>query len=224
MATTLDVLSEGRLELGIGSGSVKVEHEQSGLPWGGIPERSERLAETLEILTRMFAEPSTTFAGRHYQVTDLPNLPAPVQRPRPPIHIGGTGPLRTLPLVARYADVWNIPTYGLAGWEASARLLEAECIKIDRDPGTIRRSHEAVMVLAPDEGSLREARAAAARRYGGDGWGLEAGGYIGTPPMVSDRIAQLVEKGISLFVFFTHDRADPGTLELFAETVMPEFR
>jgi alkanesulfonate monooxygenase SsuD/methylene tetrahydromethanopterin reductase-like flavin-dependent oxidoreductase (luciferase family) len=116
MATTLDVLSEGRLELGIGSGSVSAEHAQSSLPWGGFPERSDRLAESLEILTRMFTETATTFSGRHYQVTDLPNLPGPVQTPHPPIHIGGIGPRRTLPLVARYADVWNIPTYGLAEW------------------------------------------------------------------------------------------------------------
>jgi F420-dependent oxidoreductase-like protein len=223
MATTLDVLSGGRLELGIGSGSVPVEHEQSGLPWGRFPERSERLAEALEILTRMFTQPSTTFNGRHYQVADLPNLPGPVQSPRPPLHIGGVGPRRTLPLVARYADVWNIPTYGLAGWQASERRLEAECVTIGRDPATIRRSHEAVLVLAPDQSSLRSARAAAEGRYGGEGWGLDAGGYVGTPSMVADRIAQLVEKGISLFVFFTHDRADPRTLELFAEAVMPEF-
>ncbi|HEV3367470.1 MAG TPA: LLM class flavin-dependent oxidoreductase [Acidimicrobiales bacterium] len=223
MATTLDVLSGGRLELGIGSGSVKAEHVQSGMPWGAFPERSDRLAETLEILTRMFTQATTTFTGRHYQVTDLPNLPAPVQTPHPPIHIGGIGPLRTLPLVARYADVWNIPTYGLAGWEASKDRLEEECARIGRDPVTIRRSHEAVLVLAPDQSSLRTARAAAERRYGGEGWGLEAGGYVGTPSMVRDRIAQLVDKGISLFVFFTHDRADPRTLELFAETVMSEF-
>jgi F420-dependent oxidoreductase-like protein len=223
MATTLDVLSEGRLELGIGSGSVESEHGQSGLPWGDFTERTDRLAEALEILTRMFTGPSASFSGRHFQVTDLPNLPPPVQSPHPPIHIGGIGPRRTLPLVARYADVWNIPTYGLADWETSERELEAECVKIDRDPTTIRRSHEAVLVLAPDESSLRAARATAQRRYGGDGWGLEAGGYIGTPSMVRDRIAGLVDKGISLFVFFTHDRAEPGTLELFAETVMPEF-
>jgi alkanesulfonate monooxygenase SsuD/methylene tetrahydromethanopterin reductase-like flavin-dependent oxidoreductase (luciferase family) len=177
----------------------------------------------LEILTRMFTGTTTTFTGRHYQVTDLPNRPAPVQTPHPPIHIGGIGPLRTLPLVARYADVWNIPTYGLAGWEASNDRLAEECARIGRDPATIRRSHEAVLVLTPDQSSLQTARAAAERRYGGEGWGMEAGGYVGTPSMVSDRIAQLADKGISLFVFFTHDRADPRTLELFAETVMPEF-
>ncbi len=224
MAATLDVLSGGRLELGLGSGSVASEHVESGLPWGTPDERWERLGEALELLTSMFAGSPTTFVGSHYQVADLPSLPLPVQTPRPPIHVGGVGPRRTLPLVARYADVWNIPTYGLAQWEESGRRLDAECEAIGRDPGSVRRSQEAVLVLAPDQSTLVEARATALRRYGSPGFGLEAGGFVGTPPMVVDRIAALVEQGVSMFVFITHDRADRRTLELFADRVMPEFR
>jgi alkanesulfonate monooxygenase SsuD/methylene tetrahydromethanopterin reductase-like flavin-dependent oxidoreductase (luciferase family) len=153
----------------------------------------------------------------------VPNLPAPIQSPRPPIHIGGIGPRRTLPIVAKYADVWNVPTYGLAQWEESQQTLETECEKIGRDPGTIRRSLEAVLVLTPDEASLETARAKAERRYGGDGWGMDAGGFVGTPPMVIDRIGELIAKGITTFVFFTYDRAEPRTLELFANEVMPAF-
>lgn len=224
MATTLDVLSGGRLELGIGSGSVRAEHDEMGLPWGAFSDRSGRLGESLEILTRMFSGTPTTFAGKHYSVTDLPNLPPPAQRPHPPIHVGGIGAVHTLPLVARYADVWNTPTYGLKTWEETQRVLDAECAKIGRDPATIRRSHEAVLVLAVDEASLSEARAEADRRYRGSGWGMEEGGYVGTPAMVADHIAQVAEKGISIFVFFTHDRADPQTLELFADRVLPHFK
>lgn len=223
MATTLDVLSGGRLDLGIGSGSVAYEHEQTGLPWGTLSERSERLTESLEIMSRMFTGEPTTFSGQHYTVDQLPNRPPPVQSPRPPLHIGGVGPRRTMPIVARYADVWNVPTYGLDRWEESRRVLEQECAAIGRDPATIRCSHEAVLVLAPDAASLAEAKAKAERRYGGPGWGMEAGGYIGTPPMVIDRIAGLVERGISTFVFFTFDRGNPETLELFAREVMPAF-
>jgi alkanesulfonate monooxygenase SsuD/methylene tetrahydromethanopterin reductase-like flavin-dependent oxidoreductase (luciferase family) len=224
MASTLDVLSGGRLELGIGSGSVREEHELSGLPWGSFPERSDRLAEALEILTRMFGGEPVTFTGRHYQVENLPSRPVPVQSPRPPLHIGGVGPTQTLPLVAKYADVWNVPTYGLSTWEESERRLEEECAAIGRDPSTIRRSHEAVLVLVADEDSVAPALTAATERYGSKAWGLEAGGYVGTPPIVTDRIAQMVERGVSQFVFFTHDRWDPATLRLFAEEVVPAFR
>jgi alkanesulfonate monooxygenase SsuD/methylene tetrahydromethanopterin reductase-like flavin-dependent oxidoreductase (luciferase family) len=221
MATTLDVLSQGRLELGLGSGSVEVEHRQAGLPWGTAAERSERLGEALAIVTAMLADGPTTFAGHHYQVESIPNLPPPVQRPRPPLHIGGMGRRRTLPLVARFADVWSIPTYGLDRWEEAALALAEECHRIGRDPATIRRSHEAVLVLAPDEASLAEARAQAERRYGTPGWGLDAGGYVGTPSMVAERIAAAAERGITSFVFLTHDRGDPRTLDLLGERVVP---
>ncbi|HEY1734437.1 MAG TPA: LLM class flavin-dependent oxidoreductase, partial [Acidimicrobiales bacterium] len=210
-------------ELGLGSGSVEEEHLQAGLPWGSFAERSSRLGEALQIVTDMFANERTTFSGRHFDVRDVPNLPPPVQHPRPPVHVGGMGPRHTLPLVARYADVWNIPVYGLADWEEKQLVLEAECAAIGRDPATIRRSHEAVLVLGEDDASVAEARARAERRYPGPSWGLDAGGYVGTPSAVVDRIAAAAERGITFFIFFTHDRADPRTLELFADQVMPAF-
>jgi alkanesulfonate monooxygenase SsuD/methylene tetrahydromethanopterin reductase-like flavin-dependent oxidoreductase (luciferase family) len=223
MATTLDVISAGRLEVGLGSGSVEEEHHQAGLPWGSLTERSERLGEGLEILTRMFGSEKTSFEGRHYQLRDLPNLPLPVQRPRPPIHVGGAHPRYTLPLVARYADVWNVPVYALGNWRQRVERLDDECERIGRDPSTIRKSHEAVLVIAPDDASLATARAKAERRFGGPTWGLEEGGYIGTPPAIVDRIAERVEQGITMFVFFTFDRGGESTLRLFAEEVMPHF-
>lgn len=223
MVSTLDVLSGGRLEVGLGSGSVELEHRQAGIDWGTLEERSQRLEETLVVVTSMLEDPTTTFSGRYFQVRDLPNEPRPVQRPRPPIHIGGIGRRRTLPLVAKYADVWNVPTYGLAEWEAAQGVLDDECERIGRDPATIRRSHEAVLVLAEDDSSLREALERAQRRYRGPGWGLAEGGYVGTPNAVIDRVAAAREKGISLFVFFTHDRAQPRTLELIAEHLVPAF-
>jgi alkanesulfonate monooxygenase SsuD/methylene tetrahydromethanopterin reductase-like flavin-dependent oxidoreductase (luciferase family) len=222
MVATLALLSDDRFELGLGSGSVEVEHRQAGLAWGPAAERAERLGEALSVLEAMFAGGPATFDGRHYQLDDMPNLPLPSRRP--PVHVGGTGPRRTLPLVARHADVWNVPTYGLKNWEESRRQLDAECETIGRDPATLRTSHEAVLVIAPDEGSLTEARATADRRYGAPGFGLDDGGYIGTPPVVAAHIAGMVARGVSHFVFLTHDRADPATLELFAERVIPELR
>ncbi len=224
MVSTLDVLCGGRLEVGLGSGSVELEHRQAGIDWSTLEERSQRLEESLVVLTSMFANPMTTFSGRHFNVQGLPNEPRPLQQPRPPIHVGGTGRRRTLPLVARYADVWNVPTYGLADWEGAQRALDEECGRIGRDPATLRRSHEAVLVLAPDDSSLREELQRAERRYRGPGWGLAEGGYVGTPNAVVDRIAAAREKGISLFIFFTHDRAAPRTLDLIAEHLIPAFR
>lgn len=223
MATTLDVMSGGRLDLGIGSGSYEAEHHEAGLPWGTLAERTERLEESLEIITRMFAGERTTFEGKHYQVQDLPNLPPPVQSPRPPIHIGGVGPRYTLPLVARYADVWNIPTYGLNRWKEAAAALDTECEKAGRDPASLQRSLEAVLVLASEGEELDRARTGAQRRYPGEGWGLEAGGFVGGPEAVVERIRTFVAGGITKFVFFPSDRGGETTLRLLAEEVIPQF-
>jgi len=224
MATTLDVISGGRLNVGIGSGSVESEHHTAGIPWGSFGQRSDILGETLEILTRMFAGELTTFEGEHFQLREFPNLPAPVQQPRPPIYVGGVGEKRTLPLVARFADVWNIPTYGLGEIEHKTAVLEAECARIDRDPAEIRRSLEAVMVIAPDDASLEHARTKAERRHAGPGWGLHEGGFIGTPNAIVDRIGEQAAKGITEFVFFLHDRGAPATLELLANDVLSHVR
>ena len=134
-----------------------------------------------------------------------------------------SAPVAPFPLVAKYADVWSIPTYGLADWEASQVLLDAECERIGRDPAAIRRSHEAVLVLVPNESLVDEARERALHRYPGPGWGVVEAGYVGTPAMVIERMAAAVEKGISTFIFFAHDRGEPETLELLAEEVMPAF-
>lgn len=224
MATTLDVISGGRLDIGIGSGSYEAEHHEGGFPWGTLAERTARLGESLEILTRMFRDERTSFEGEHFQVRDFPNLPRPVQTPRPPIHVGGVGERFTIPLVARYADVWNVPTYGLGRWEQIAPRLDAACEEIGRDPASLRRSIEAVLVLAPDDRSLSSARARAERRYPGPGWGLEEGGFVGTPAAVVDRVGSFLDKGISQFVFFMHDRGERQTLELLAEEVISAFR
>jgi alkanesulfonate monooxygenase SsuD/methylene tetrahydromethanopterin reductase-like flavin-dependent oxidoreductase (luciferase family) len=219
MAATADAISHGRVELGIGSGSYEPEHLQAGLPWGSSRERSERLDEALQIIIAMFTSSRVSFAGTHYQLNDLPSLPAPIQQPHPPIHIGGAGPLRTLPLVARYADVWNIPTYALDRIDELSRALDAECERIGRDPASIRRSIEAVLVLATED-QLDRAREVAQRRYGGPGFGLEDGGFIGPPALIVDRIGELVDAGISAFVFLPHDRASDDTLELLADQVI----
>jgi alkanesulfonate monooxygenase SsuD/methylene tetrahydromethanopterin reductase-like flavin-dependent oxidoreductase (luciferase family) len=171
----------------------------------------------------MFSGEKTTFVGQHFEVHDVPNLPPPVSTPRPLVHVGGMGPRYTLPLVARYADVWNIPVYGLGEWQAKEQVLVAECERIGRDPTEIRRSHEAVLVLGEDDEALAVARAKAERRYPGPSWGIDEGGYVGTPEMLIDRIERSIDQGVTFFIFFTHDRAEQSTLELFAERVLPAF-
>lgn len=221
MATTLDQISGGRLSLGIGSGSIEDEHRRAGLPWGTFAERSERLAETLQILHQAFADKRIDFSGKHFTVTDMPVEPGPVQKPRPPIVVGGVGEKFTLPLVARYADVWNVPTYALDQIEAKIGVLRSLCDDIGRNPADIVLSIEAVMALAPDDSSLEAVRTLAEKRFGGQGFGLHDTNLIGTPAFMVDRLRELVEMGFSQIVLFTHDRCSDQTLELLSSRVIP---
>jgi alkanesulfonate monooxygenase SsuD/methylene tetrahydromethanopterin reductase-like flavin-dependent oxidoreductase (luciferase family) len=220
MAITLDHASGGRLELGLGSGSYPPEFEAFGIPFPRERERAARLDEALEVIRRLFAQPSASFDGAYYRLRDAPSLPRPLQQPHPPIHVGGAGERRTLPIVARHADVWNCPTYALAELPRKLDLLHEECSRIGRDPATLRVSEEAVLALVARRDQVDEARALAARRFAGPGWGFEAGGYCGTPDDIVARIRTRRELGVEDFVFFLHDRGRPETLELLAKEVI----
>jgi alkanesulfonate monooxygenase SsuD/methylene tetrahydromethanopterin reductase-like flavin-dependent oxidoreductase (luciferase family) len=219
MATTLDVISGGRLLLGMGSGSVGIEHEQGGLPWGGFGARTKRLEESLEVVTRMFRGEPTTFDGETVSVHDLPNLPPPVTPGGPPIVVGGSG-AKTLDLAARFAAIWNCPTYALAETQKAMSELDRACERAGRDPASLVRSTESVLALAANEADLPAVTAAAQRRYGGGGFGLEHG-FVGTPDQVVERLRDQVALGIEHFVFFMHDRGTRETLELLAAEVVP---
>jgi F420-dependent oxidoreductase-like protein len=220
MATTLDQISAGRLQLGIGSGSIEDEHTRVGLDWGSFAERSGRLGEALEILRQAFADERIDFSGEYYTVRDMPIKPGPAQQPRPPIIVGGVGEKYTLPLVARYADIWNVPTYALGELEHKMAVLRSICEDIGRDPDTIALSVEAVMALAPDDDSLPKVRALAEKRFGVPAFGLNEGGLIGTPPAIVDRLHELQQLGFRQIVLFTHDRGSDETLELLASHVI----
>jgi len=140
LATTVDHLSGGRLELGIGAGWNEHEHTMYGLDLGTVRERMDRLEESLQILTSLWTRPRTTFDGAHYRLADAVAEPKPVQRPHPPIWVGGSGPRRTLRLVARYADAWNDTSSTPEQVAALGEVLERHCADVGRDPAEIRRT------------------------------------------------------------------------------------
>lgn len=124
--------------------------------------------------------------------------------------------------MARYADVWNVPTYALGQLEHKLSVLQSICDDIGRDPATIMLSVEAVMALAPDDEALPKVRQIAEKRFGTPGFGLHEGGLIGTPQAIVERLNQLRELGFQQVVLFTHDRASDETLELLASRVIAE--
>lgn len=140
MATTVDHLSGGRLEFGIGAGWAENEHTMLGLEFGTRGDRADRLEESLQVIRSLWTQPRTTFAGAHYRLSDAVSEPKPVQRPHPPIWVGGSGPRRTLRIAAEHADVWNAAGGSPEEFTASSRILARHCEAIGRDPGEIRRS------------------------------------------------------------------------------------
>jgi alkanesulfonate monooxygenase SsuD/methylene tetrahydromethanopterin reductase-like flavin-dependent oxidoreductase (luciferase family) len=141
-----------------------------------------------------------------------------------PIIVGGVGEKYTLPLVARYADVWNVPTYALGELRHKVSVLRSLCEQIGRDPAGIVMSIEVVMGLAADSAALPRVRSITEKRFGGPGFGLAEGGLVGTPAQVVDRLQELQELGFGQVVVFTHDRASDETLELLAHAVIAELR
>ncbi len=140
IATTVDHLSGGRLEFGIGAAWAEIEHTMYGI--GGLDHRVGRFSESLRIIRSLWTEERTNFNGRYYTMTDAISNPKPVQKPYPPIWIGAGGEM-TMKLTARYADVWN-PSGGAgrdhAALERGNVLMDQLCRDIGRDPATLRRS------------------------------------------------------------------------------------
>ena len=139
-AVTVDHLSGGRLEFGLGAGWAENEHAMLGLPFGTREDRANWLEEACQVIRSLWTEQRTSFDGEHYKLTGAISEPKPVQQPHPPIWIGGSGRQRTLRITARYADVWNAAGGSPEEVAETSAVLDQRCAEIGRDPAQIRRS------------------------------------------------------------------------------------
>jgi F420-dependent oxidoreductase-like protein len=140
ITTTLDVLSGGRARLGIGAAWYEREHLGLGVPFPPVSERFERLEETLQICLQMWSEDDGPYEGRHYRLAETICSPPPIQQPRPPILIGGSGERKTLRLVARYADACNLFAPDPALVAHKLDVLDRHCDAEGRDPAAVERT------------------------------------------------------------------------------------
>lgn len=140
IVTTLDVLSRGRAMLGIGAAWYDREHHGLGVPFPSTSERFERLEETLQVVRQMWSDEDGAYSGRHYELAETVNVPPPVQRPHPPILIGGSGERKTLRLVAQYADACNIFPEGVDGVRHKLDVLRRHCDDVGRDYDSIEKT------------------------------------------------------------------------------------
>jgi F420-dependent oxidoreductase-like protein len=150
-AVTVDHLSGGRLEFGIGAGWAENEHTMLGLPFGTAGDRADRLEEACQVVRSLWTQERASFAGQHYQLTGAVAEPKPVQQPHPPIWIGGAGRRRTLRIAAQHASVWNAPGGSPEEVADLSGVLDRHCADIGRDPSEIRRSVQVRIPATPDE-------------------------------------------------------------------------
>jgi F420-dependent oxidoreductase-like protein len=143
MAATVDVISGGRLDFGVGAGWNEYEHESMGIPLYAPGERIRRLGEACEITRRLWTQQLTDFDGRYYQLSQARLAPKPVQQPHPPIVIGGSGEQLTLRVAAQYADIWNITGPDVPTFQHKVRVLHQHCAAVGRDPAEIELSVQA---------------------------------------------------------------------------------
>jgi len=222
IATTVDVISNGRLEFGIGAGWYEPEHTMFGVPFGSAGERCRRLDESLTVIRALWSERQATFAGKHYQLQAAIAEPKPVQRPHPPITVAGAGERRLLPIVARHADAWSSfgsPDVFRHKIEVLQRCCDAErrdCSAIEKGvlvPAAITADLSTVAPLIQGYAMYQGLSEEEARR-----WML-----LGTADDVCRQIDAFVAAGVSHFVV-TLSPYNFDVFERFASEVLPRYR
>jgi len=216
----VDEMSGGRVELGLGAGWFEAEHKAYAIPFPPLGQRFERLTEQLEIITSLWTTPvGKTFGyeGRYYSITDSPGLPKPVQRPKPPIIVGGFGPVRTPRLAAQYADEYNAAFRPVAEAVALFDQTRRACEAIGRDPGSLARSVALTTCCGRDEAEFTRRAESVGRQVSE----LRESGLVGTPAEVVERIGDYAKIGTDRVYLQLLDMDDLDHIALLAAEVLP---
>ncbi len=215
MAANVDNISGGRCVLGLGAGWQENEHRAYGINFSTLGGRMSRFEEACQVVTGLFSNEKTTFAGKHYQLTDAPLAPKPLQKPLP-LLIGGGGEQRTLRIAAKYANEWNV--WGTPEvLKHKGGILDQYCREIGRDPKTIAHSAQGMLVLTDDAAVVERMKAAGRPVIGGNG------------PQVRALVEQYADAGVDELIIpdFNLGRtvADKtAVMDRFANEVMAHFR
>jgi F420-dependent oxidoreductase-like protein len=211
MLTTLDIIAHGRTIAGLGAAWHEPEFQAYGWPFPSVRERMEMLEEAIQIVDRMMTQRPASFKGTHYTVAAAYNDPLPVQQPRPPIMIGGSGEKVTLRLVAQYADFCNV-----GGDPATVAhkfaVLRQHCERVGRPYDAITRSNDLSILIAANQHEL----AAKQARYG-DTFDL-----IGTPDAIIEGLRRYAQVGSQYVTFHMPDAKEIEPIRLLGETVVRE--
>ena len=203
MAATIDHISNGRLEFGIGAGWHEDEHSAYGIPFYTVKERQDRLEEAVQLIRLLFqAESPVDFQGRYYQLRQAPFSPPCVQRPHPPIMVGGGGEKRTLRTAARYADIMNV--FGaVSAVRHKIEVLERHCHDAGRDPGQIEKSISGLVFVSDDRDLVERVLQVSAQ---GADVSVEQARQelpVGDPEHVREVIQQYADIGVSSIIMMS---------------------
>jgi F420-dependent oxidoreductase-like protein len=218
IVASVDEMSGGRVELGLGTGWYEREHAAFGIPFPPRAERFYRLEEQLAVITGLWSGPGFSFAGTHYRIEDNRTPPQPTQRPHPPIIVGGSGPKRTPAIAARYASEFNgalTAGGGAEGLRERFARFAAACEAIGRDPADARRS--AVLPVACGATPAEVGRRAAV--IGSEL--MRANAAIGSPAEVAERIGELALAGADTVYLHIYDIHDLDHIALIGAEVLP---
>jgi F420-dependent oxidoreductase-like protein len=227
MATTIDHLSNGRLVLGIGTGYLESEHKAYGITLPPVKERLDQFEEAIEVILKLWStEPTVSFKGHYYTLVNAPFAPKPVQKPHPPIMIGGTGEKRLLPLVARYAQMWNIPSMAPEEIAAKTKVLEQACLKIKRNCAEIEHSYLTPLFIKADPAGAQELLQRVAQVRGISIEQARKSILVGDPAAIRQQIQGYIDVGVTHFIINLRRPGlyDREGVRLFAKEVMPAFR
>ena len=220
---TIDNIAEGRIIPGLGAGWMPREFTDFDVPFLSTGARLTQLRETVELLKRMWSEPSVTYEGKYVKAENLVCEPKPVRMP--PLLIGGSGEKVTLKIAAEHANIWNHQAARQSQLPEKIDVLKQRCVDVGRDFSEITVSQQCLVTIAPDEASAGPMVDTAKKIFGGhmgDPTGPLA--IAGSPQRVKEQIQKHIDLGCTMFLmeFFGRDTREPA--QLFAETVLPHFK
>jgi F420-dependent oxidoreductase-like protein len=219
IATTVDHISGGRVELGMGAGWYERDHSENGFPYLDTRRRFDLFAEQVEIVVRTWTEAGFDHEGEHYTLRDQTALPRPVQQPHPPLILGGAAKLRAAALAARFASEYDTGFATLEELRERRARLDAACEEFGRDPATLPLSLMATCVVGRDRSEYEERLGRVRDLLGSWQMGVEGNWIAGTLDEVLQRFADLESAGVSR-VFLQHlDHADLDAVALMGELV-----
>jgi F420-dependent oxidoreductase-like protein len=221
VTSTIDVISGGRLDWGIGAGWYDHEFRGYGYEFAANKDRIGMLRETVEIVKAMWSEPDVSYDGRYYQLQGAQCDPKPVQKPHPPVWIGGGGEQLTLRVVARHADYSNFGGKPHE-WAHKAEVLKQHCKAVGRDYDEITKTIAGELFIRETEQELVEGGTKSMWGEPLESW--RQGNLVGTPDEVAEKIQTYIDLGCTGFVPWCSDYPETESLRLLAEKVIPSFR